>query len=166
MYTRYLYYSIGHRKETFYAFKSFSSRVFNFDLHKIKKVILWALLRELGKRCVWSVFASRAFANIPIIFQSSIKGNIYLRAWHLLIRQIFSHYCSKNRKADDKVQFLPFAVRIRKIFRNWGYCSFLDDKQKKIVTHVVIGRSDFYSGLLFTSEIRREPHWFANEPNQ
>ena len=99
--------------ETFYAFKLFSPSVFNFDLHKIKKVILWALLRELGKRCVWSVFASRAFANIPIIFQSSIKGNIYLRAWQLLIQQIFSHYCSKNRKADDKVQFLPFAVRIR-----------------------------------------------------
>ena len=99
--------------QTFYAFKLFSPSVFNFDLHKIKKVILWALLRELGKRCVWSVFASRAFANIPIIFQSSIKGNIYLRAWQLLIQQIFSHYCSKNRKADDKVQFLPFAVRIR-----------------------------------------------------
>ena len=99
--------------QTFYAFKLFSPRVFNFDLHKIKKVILWALLRELGKRCVWSVFASRAFANIPIIFQSSIKGNIYHRVWQLLIRQIFSHYCSKNRKADDKVQFLPFAVRIR-----------------------------------------------------
>ena len=56
------------------------------------------------------------------------------------------------------VAFLALWLRNQKQnFRNWSNCSFLDDKQRKIVTNVIKGRSDFYSGLTFPSEIRREP---------
>ena len=50
----------------FYAFKFCSPTVFNFDFHKIEKGILRALQRDLSTRCVWSMFASRAFSYIPI----------------------------------------------------------------------------------------------------
>ena len=51
-------------------------------------------------------------------------------------------------------------ARGRKIFRIKAIVCFWTIKQKKIMTHVIKGRSDFSSGLTFPSEIKQEPHWF------
>ena len=44
------------------------------------------------------------------------------------------------------------------IFRIKAIVCFWTIKQKKIMTHVIKGRSDFSSGLTFPSEIKQEPH--------